>query len=145
MNDLCPVCNNPVSPEDSQCCACGFKLSGSTQSFQPVDLSGHDIDDVNPKPNHGTLRIVRGPQVGTVLELAANNLSIGRNPECDIFLNDMTVSRVHAEIEVTDQGYRIIDHNSYNGVWVNNVNVNDIQLKHGDLVQIGAFCLLFEE
>ena len=88
---------------------------------------------------------MRGPQVGTVLELGSSDLSVGRSPECDIFLNDMTVSREHARILSTPEGYRIQDDNSFNGVWVNNENVAEASLHPGDIVQIGAFCLLFED
>ena len=145
MSDVCPVCNNPVTPEDAACPACGFKLLGSTQRFMPVDLTGEDLAAPAAKPAHGTLRIVRGPQVGTVLELGSSDLSVGRSPECDIFLNDMTVSREHARILSTPEGYRIQDDNSFNGVWVKNENVAEASLHPGDIVQIGAFCLLFED
>lgn len=144
MPDACPVCNNPVSPTDATCPSCGFKLLGSTQKFTPVDISVDDEGGAPVPGAHGTLRIVRGPQVGVVIELGEKDLTVGRNPECDIFLNDMTVSREHAVISRTPQGYRISDNNSFNGVWLNNNNVADAALQPGDVIQIGAFCLLYE-
>ncbi len=65
--------------------------------------------------------------------------------ECTIFLNDMTVSRMHATIEPEDGCYVIRDANSFNGVWVNNENVEARTLRPGDFIQIGTFCLQYEE
>ena len=75
--------------------------------------------------------------------LAADRLTVGRSPQCDIFLNDMTVSRMHATIERTPAGFRISDADSFNGLWVNNLNVKDADLRDGDIVQIGTFCLMY--
>lgn len=144
MPDVCPVCNSPVTPTDAMCPSCGFKLLGSTQRFTPVDVTLGDDGAPSAVGAKGTLRIVRGPQVGMVIELGDKDLTVGRSPECDIFLNDMTVSREHAVIERTAGGYRISDNNSFNGVWLNNNNVADAALQPGDVIQIGAFCLLYE-
>ena len=67
---------------------------------------------------------------------------MGRDPKCDVFLNDMTVSRDHARIEPEGNAFKIIDDDSYNGVWINNENVNSALLHDGDFIQIGAFGLL---
>ena len=72
-------------------------------------------------------------------------MSVGRDPRCDVFLNDMTVSRLHAEIEVKPDGCVLRDNNSFNGVWVNDRTVETCLLKPGDLIQIGAFCLMYRE
>ena len=66
--------------------------------------------------------------------------------QCDVFLNDMTVSREHAVIEPSTGTFSIRDTNSFNGVWVNNANIEEsYTLVHGDIIQIGAFCLLYQE
>lgn len=146
MSATCPVCGNELQPEAPACPHCGFKLLGSTQKFTPVALDDAPSPQHAPqRAAHATLRVVRGPQTGIVLELGGSSLSIGRNPQCDVFLNDMTVSRAHAFIEPVAGGYRIRDDNSFNGVWVNNANVDARKLAHGDIIQIGAFCLLYEE
>ena len=62
-----------------------------------------------------------------------------------IFLNDMTVSRMHATIEQENGCYVIRDANSFNGVWVNNDSVEARALRPGDFVQIGTFCMQYEE
>ncbi|MEG0477511.1 MAG: FHA domain-containing protein [Raoultibacter sp.] len=146
MNDLCPICNSPVDAHDSVCPACGFKLFGSTQSFTPLKLSGEDtLASAPPASYKAMLRVVHGPQIETIFNLGETPLTIGRSPECDIFLNDMTVSRQHATVTLGSDGYSIVDTNSFNGIWINNKNVNDALLKEGDIVQIGAFCLIYEE
>ncbi|MEG0071024.1 MAG: FHA domain-containing protein [Raoultibacter sp.] len=147
MSDItCPVCKSPVSAQDAVCPACGFKLFGSTQRFSPLDLTNEAVCSAAPAmPYKAMLRIVHGPQIGTIFNLEGKPITIGRSPECDIFLNDMTVSRQHATIQSTSDGYTIVDTNSFNGIWINNVNVNDASLKEGDIVQIGAFCLIYEE
>ena len=90
-------------------------------------------------------RVVRGPQTGVDIELGEGTLSLGRDPRCDVFLNDTTVSRRHATIEIGDAGCVLRDNNSFNGVWVNDRSVETCLLKSGDIIQIGAFCLLYRE
>ena len=122
----CPVCNAQLAETDTACPVCGFKLIGQTQAFKPITM--------NPTPNmaspqllsEATLSIVKGPQVGNV------------------FLNDMTVSRMHATMRRTPAGYEIVDADSFNGLWVNNLNVKDAVLKDGDVIQIGTFCLVYQ-
>lgn len=142
----CPVCGSPVGLEQAACPACGFKLSGSTQSFRPIQM------DVAPvaaesvaKPKSARIRVTRGPQPEAVFRLSDRELSVGRSPQCDIFLNDMTVSRDHATIRPFGGGFEVVDCNSFNGVWVNNASVERRLLKPGDVLQIGVFCLVYEE
>lgn len=140
----CPVCNATLADTDTACPVCGFKLIGKTEAFKPIAMT--------PTPNmaspallsEATLSIVKGPQVGNVFRLSADALTIGRSPQCDIFLNDMTVSRMHATMRRTPAGYEIVDADSFNGLWVNNLNVKDAVLKDGDVVQIGTFCLVYQ-
>ena len=80
-----------------------------------------------------------------IFELGDAPLSIGRSPRCDIFLNDMTVSREHASIERCVDGYQITDAHSYNGVWIDNTSIESVVLNDGDIIQIGVFCLLYRE
>ncbi len=90
------------------------------------------------------LRMVRGPQRGAEFKVNPQVTSIGRNPQCDIFLNDMTVSRLHASISVQDGAYVISDEQSFNGVWVNNASVGNKVLEQDDFVQIGRFGFIFD-
>ncbi len=142
----CPVCGSPVEPDESACAACGFKLLGSTQSFRPIQMEVSSVAvDAAAQPKHARIRVTRGPQPEAVFRLSDRELSVGRSPQCDIFLNDMTVSRDHATICPLGNGYEVIDRNSFNGVWVNNASVERRLLKPGDVLQIGVFCLVYEE
>lgn len=148
MTETCPVCASPVAPGEAACPACGFKLAGSTQSFKPLDWDAAQAPTAAPaaaSAAHAALRVVRGPQTGMLFELAGEPLTIGRSPRCDVFLNDMTVSREHAVVSPTDGGYEVADCNSYNGVWVNNENVQRRRLQAGDVVQLGVFLLVYEQ
>jgi adenylate cyclase len=78
-------------------------------------------------------------------ELDADSISIGRLPENDFTLDDVLISRRHAEIRREGGRFRIIDLNSLNGVYVNNLRVSDERLTSGDIISIGNVQLLFEE
>lgn len=145
MNSVCPVCSSPVDAQAAVCPQCGFKLLGSTQRFEPVTLPGEAVAAAEAPQAAAVLHVVRGPQTGVSYQLGDKELSIGRSPQCDLFLNDMTVSRQHASIEPAEGGYVIRDANSFNGVWVDNKSIDAHQLKDGDVIQIGAFCLVYKE
>lgn len=142
---LCPVCNSELQDTLSSCPSCGFHLAGTTKEIDPIKVE--EVAQPNTEPAHHKyeLRVVRGPSTGIEIALHNGESSIGRDPRCDVFLNDMTVSRNHASIEVTPQGCIIRDRGSVNGVWVNNRVVEACSLKAGDLIQIGTFCLLYHE
>ena len=109
-------------------------------------LADETIEPEVPQTQQAELRVVRGPQTGVAFQLGDRGLTVGRSPQCDIFLNDMTVSREHAVIEPVDGGgYVIRDENSFNGVWVSNDSIDEHRLASGDIIQIGAFLLLYQE
>lgn len=87
--------------------------------------------------------IHRGPSKGARFLIAENKCSIGRSPESAIFLDDVTVSRAHAQISKNPQGFELLDLGSLNGTYVNNGSVKSVQLKTGDEIQIGKFHLIF--
>lgn len=147
MSNICPVCGNSVEQSDPICASCGFKLLGSTQKFEPLNFGDEPIDVQEKPAGHVLLRVVRGPQTSIAFTLTGDGpFSVGRSPQCDIFLNDMTVSRLHATITRAGKGYAISDEHSFNGVWINNENVDATRaLATGDIIQIGAFCLLYQE
>lgn len=124
------------------------------EAVRDADFSGEDFDEPigtapSAAPQHAAqpvarktvLTVVRGPQTGVAFVLEPRVLVVGRDPQCDIFLNDMTVSRDHARIEPVGTAFQIIDDDSFNGVWINNENVHTALLHDGDFIQIGAFAL----
>ena len=145
MSETCPVCSHSVATGDTACPTCGFKLLGTTQAFKPLTMDGPEPAIPEGNTVRASLNVVRGPQVGITFELGSEPLTVGRSPQCSIFLNDMTVSRMHATIEPEAGCYVIRDANSFNGVWVNNDTIEAKALRPGDMIQIGTFCMRYEE
>jgi len=87
--------------------------------------------------------IHRGPAKGARFLIAEDKCSIGRSPESAIFLDDVTVSRSHAEITRSGKGFQLLDLGSLNGTYVNNGSVKSVELKTGDEIQVGKFHLTF--
>ncbi len=88
--------------------------------------------------------IARGPQKGSRFLITAEGVSIGRSTESSIFLDDVTVSRSHAQIKREDKGaFVLVDNASLNGTYLNNVSVEKNVLKNGDEIQIGKFHFVF--
>ena len=93
-----------------------------------------------------TVTIVKGPMSGETLELDDNTITLGRDPKNSVFLNDMTVSRKHAQIDLSglSSGFATIeDLGSLNGTWVDGAIVNKAVLKDGSTIQIGTFRMVF--
>ncbi len=145
MSRICPVCNNEITDDALECPTCGYHMLGATQSFKPVQFGTQEFAAIGKVTHNAFLKIIRGPQTGIELALKPGIYTIGRDPNSDIFLNDMTVSRKHAVVEVGERGTIIHDRNSFNGVWVNNRNIAERVLADGDIVQVGEFCLLYQE
>ena len=98
------------------------------------------------RPAHPTLTIVKGPQIGEVFELDAPLITLGRDPRNSVFLNDMTVSRHHARMDLGNiaSGFATIeDLGSLNGTWVDGAIATRASLKDGSTVQIGTFRMVF--
>ena len=89
------------------------------------------------------LVVRKGPEVGERFYLEAPEYSLGRDPHCDIFLNDVTVSRKHASVRIDGGMATVRDTGSLNGTYVNGVRVDSAPLDNGDTVQIGTFQMIF--
>lgn len=88
--------------------------------------------------------IARGPQKGSRFLITAEGVSIGRSTESSIFLDDVTVSRSHAQIKREESGsFVLVDNSSLNGTYLNNISVEKNILKSGDEIQIGKFHFVF--
>jgi pSer/pThr/pTyr-binding forkhead associated (FHA) protein len=87
--------------------------------------------------------VQRGPSAGSRFLLDTDMVTAGRHPESEIFLDDVTVSRRHAEFRRTPEGFRVLDVGSLNGTYVNRDRIDDVVLQGGDEVQIGKFRLVF--
>ena len=119
--------------------------SASELFLQKTDSSIRSmIEEVcAPGSDKAMLVIHRGPAQGSRFLLDSNTVSIGRSPESDVFLDDVTVSRKHAHIERTGSEFSISDSHSLNGTYVNSISVTSQVLRMGDEIQIGKFHALF--
>jgi len=104
------------------------------------------LDEIlNGSRDKSMMIIFKGPAKGSRYLITRSGATVGRSPESDIFLDDVTVSRSHAVISYDDQKSHFVlsDRSSLNGTYVNgSISENSI-LSHGDEVQIGKFHLLF--
>jgi pSer/pThr/pTyr-binding forkhead associated (FHA) protein len=89
------------------------------------------------------LIVIKGPGIGDKFFITKEELLIGRSPESDIFLDDITVSRKHAVLKKEENGYRIIDSGSLNGSYINNNIADEALLKNGDRIQIGKYIFIY--
>ena len=95
------------------------------------------------RPGSALLIVLRGPNTGARFLLDADQVTSGRHPSSDIFLDDVTVSRRHAVFARTEQGYDVRDVGSLNGTYVNRERIDSQPLEQGDEVQIGKFRLMY--
>jgi pSer/pThr/pTyr-binding forkhead associated (FHA) protein len=91
----------------------------------------------------GVLSVTRGPIVGAQFLLTQPITTAGRHPNSAVFLDDITVSRHHAEFRWLDDDYWIFDTGSLNGTYVNRAKVQSVPLSSGDQIQLGKFRLTF--
>lgn len=85
------------------------------------------------------LVVERGPRSGMTYTLAPGNTTVGRHPESDIFLNDVTVSRHHCRFKITEGSISVEDSGSTNGTYVNDQRIDNAELSPGDEVLVGRF------
>jgi hypothetical protein len=163
---FCTHCGHE-NPDDSRFCAsCGSALNRPGHPVNPerqsdatstISISGLEVLEPTPDdegladqaaidglpPGAGLLVVRRGPNAGSRFLLDAEVTTAGRHPESDIFLDDVTVSRRHAEFRKTADGFFVRDVGSLNGSYVNRERIDDAALQGGDEVQIGKFRLVF--
>ncbi len=155
MTDVfCTNCGHRNALRAKFCSSCGSALevdSGeeTTITFAPVDATGEILDDdlalaVGELPETTAMVVVkRGPNAGSKFVLEGDVTRAGRHPDSDIFLDDITVSRRHAEIHRTGEGYVVRDAGSLNGTYLNRERIEEAPLSNGDELQIGKFKLVF--
>ncbi|WP_028279039.1 FHA domain-containing protein [Arthrobacter sp. H5] len=107
-------------------------------------LSSEELAAVAALPDGSALLIAHsGPNSGARFLLDEDVTVAGRHPNADIFLDDVTVSRSHAEFRRSGGGFEVADTRSLNGTYVNNDRVDSVTLRNGNEVQIGKFRLSF--
>ena len=157
MTDVfCANCGHRNTPDARFCSSCGAALDAepgsgeeTTITFAPVDATGEILDDdlamaVGDLTETTAMVVVkRGPNAGSKFVLEGDVTRAGRHPDSDIFLDDITVSRRHAEIHRAADGYLVRDAGSLNGTYLNRERIEEAPLANGDELQIGKFRLVF--
>jgi pSer/pThr/pTyr-binding forkhead associated (FHA) protein len=165
---FCTQCGQQ-NPDDSRFCArCGAPLSTGgaggdrgVETTSTISLSALEgaleegaapaaesgADDTGPTealpPGSALLVVKRGPNAGSRFLLDADVTTAGRHPESDIFLDDVTVSRRHAEFVREGDRFLVRDVGSLNGTYLNRGRIDAAALSGGDEVQIGKYRLVF--
>jgi pSer/pThr/pTyr-binding forkhead associated (FHA) protein len=139
------------NPDDARFCAnCGHQLQDdATLTFTPVEVEGEDTGEEVFQPaeeleaGQALLVVKRGANAGSTFLIDKDVTTAGRHPESDIFLDDVTVSRRHAEVRRASGTFSVRDLGSLNGTYVNRERVEEAKLASGDELQIGKFKLVF--
>ena len=148
----CPECGFQNPEAANYCARCGALLvkdeggAETTQTFTAEEGEEGPADALEDLGVKGPALIVRsgGGRTGeTFHPEAEGQTTIGRSPDCGIFLDDVTVSRKHAVLVERDGGFFIEDQGSLNGTFVNRKRVESALLEDGDEVQVGKYRLTF--
>ena len=149
---VCAACGHRNGPGSRFCSSCGEALdddSGgdrTTVSFSPAEAAevADAVEGAADVPaGAGMLIVTRGPKRGSRILLDQPVTLAGRHPDSDIFLDDITVSRRHAEIAQEGDGFVVRDVGSLNGTYVNRERVEECELVDGDELQVGKYKLAF--
>ncbi|HYF74313.1 MAG TPA: FHA domain-containing protein [Nocardioides sp.] len=117
----------------------GEKVETSDRQLNAVDAAAVDALPAG----HALLVVQRGPGAGSRFLLDDDVVNAGRHPDSEIFLDDVTVSRRHAEFHRSGDSFTVSDVGSLNGTYVNRDRIDRVQLTDGDEVQIGKYRLVF--
>ena len=153
---FCQKCGHRNISDAFFCSSCGAPLEVSGDKTVVIAKSDSLQDAIGPQdnvsinlrtlpPDAATLMVRSGPQAGARFELATTVTRLGRHPESEISLDDISVSRRHAEIERQADEYVVRDMGSLNGTYVNQRRVDSAVLQQGDEILIGRFRLIFLE
>ncbi|MEO6310529.1 MAG: FHA domain-containing protein [Leifsonia sp.] len=109
-----------------------------------ADVSAEEQDAIAALPSGSALLVVRrGPNTGARFLLDSDLTTVGRHPEADIFLDDVTVSRRHAEFLRNGTAFEVKDLGSLNGTYFDGERIETALLADGAVVQVGKFRLTF--
>ena len=142
MAPICSACGAEVETGSAECPECGTRLSEPTAAFDPVEVQAPETKPL--AVTEGPVLVVRkGPQPGEKFFIDREDLTVGRDPASDIFLNDMTVSRTHATVHSVNGVVSVKDAGSLNGTYLNGEVVESATLANGDIVQVGTFQMVY--
>jgi hypothetical protein len=145
----CPECGFQNPETANFCSKCGTALvrdssgADTTMAFDPEEFE--EASPLEDLAMEGPALVVRsgGGRAGEHFVPQEDSTTIGRSPDCDIFLDDVTVSRQHAILRRSDGQFVIEDQGSLNGTFVNRRRIESAELADGDELQIGKYRLSF--
>ncbi len=149
---ICRRCGHENPEGANFCSSCGVGVgvvdSDATMTIQvlavPADPGDELAAAIEELPEGlGLLVVTRGPNAGSKYLLDQEITSAGRHPDSEVFLDDVTVSRRHAQILRTEGRYFVQDVGSLNGTYVGGGRVEFQELRNGDELQIGRYQLEF--
>jgi pSer/pThr/pTyr-binding forkhead associated (FHA) protein len=158
---FCTQCGHENPADAKFCSQCGTRLAPAAEPSADAtstlttmapegdrdeagDLAPADQAAVDALPAGSSLLVVlRGPNAGSRFLLDTDAVTAGRHPDSDIFLDDVTVSRRHAEFRRGPEGYWVHDVGSLNGTYVNRDRIDEVLLGNGDEVQVGKYRLVY--
>lgn len=145
---VCQRCEHPNSPMANFCSSCGYDLTRQSEvtDLHTIELSPDEV----PVPPAGleagqeaVFVVKRGSKAGSRFLVDTEIVTLGRHPESAIFLDDVTVSRRHAEVRVEGGAFKVSDVGSLNGTYLNRERIESAALTSGDELQVGKFKLVF--
>jgi hypothetical protein len=147
---FCPSCGDRVPSDSTECPSCNATVVDAerTQALariarEPVFGAAPEVGSTSTRVSVATLMVRSGPQAGDRFALTNDVTRLGRHPDSDISLDDISVSRRHAEIRHDGDEYVLRDAGSLNGTYVNQRRVDSVVLQQGDEILVGRFRLLF--
>ena len=150
---FCNRCGHDNDSERAFCSVCEHPLEdiGAPTQMDPAVIITSDANltddgpDYGDAPNGALLMVRNGSQRGERYEITEVSTRLGRDPDNDIALDDITVSRRHAVIESSGLQYVVHDLRSMNGTYVNHERIEQSTLAHGDEIRVGRFRLVFTD
>lgn len=148
----CKECGYQNTEQGKYCSKCGALLPDEDNRSETTirysleaEEREPDLSQLRELAGKGVSLVVRsgGDMVGEAFSPESERTTIGRTPDSNVFLDDITVSRNHAVLLRQDDGYYVQDQGSLNGTYVNHVRVETQKLSDGDQLQIGKFKLTF--
>src|SRR3954453_22396073 len=137
--NFCSSCGAPLEHDPGERTTITFSIDVPPEAAE--DEVTFDLGDI--PEGAGLLVVTRGPNAGSRLALTKPVTTIGRHPDSDIFLDDITVSRRHAEIQRAGAGFVVRDVGSLNGTYLNRERGEEGPVHNGDELQVGKFKLAF--
>jgi hypothetical protein len=147
----CPECGHHNREAARFCGRCGASLlepdaGEATQAFAAY-VDDESAAEAAEEAAEGAMLVIRigGGRAGEQFPIGSDRMAIGRAPNADVFLDDITVSREHAVLDRRDDGLHLSDAGSLNGTYVNRQRIESVRLADGDEVQIGKYRLTYIE